>query len=169
MALLLGPAKEGHSKANALKTAPPSGRDQEVVLQFWEWKIESRIRIKVEASLHCLSKLVFSGLRTGSGGPPSCWEFQFFRRAQRYCYFLQRNQDPVPRLQYCLLTACPWSLHPLLFLISYYLNLALWNSGKNMEPEAYSLKRRNGGHRKACVPRDPTGPCLVTLLEFFKP
>ena len=29
------------------------------------------IRIRVEASLHCLSKLVFSGPRTGPGGLPS--------------------------------------------------------------------------------------------------
>ena len=34
---------------------------------------------------------------------------------------------------------------------------ALWNSGKVMEAEAYSLKKRHGGHRKACVPGSPTG------------
>ena len=32
-----------------------------------------------------------------------------------------------------------------------------------MEAEAYSLKTRNGEHRKACVPRSPTGPCLVIV------
>jgi len=27
----------------------------------------------------------------------------------------------------------------------------LWNSGKTMEAEIYSLKTRNGGHRKPCT------------------
>ena len=38
---------------------------------------------------------------------------------------------------------------------------ALWNSGKVMEAEAYSLKTKSGGHRKSCVPRSPT----VTRLQ----
>ena len=37
------------------------------------------------------------------------------RRAQRYCYVhpLKGNQNPVPRLHYCFLTAATFSLHPL--------------------------------------------------------
>ena len=35
---------------------------------------------------------------------------------------------------------------------------ALWNSGTVMEAEPYFLKIRNGGHRKACVSRNPIGP-----------
>ena len=31
-----------------------------------------------------------------------------------------------------------------------------------MAPKAHSLKTRNGGHRKASMPRSPTGPCSVT-------
>ena len=31
-----------------------------------------------------------------------------------------------------------------------------------METEVYFLQTRNGGHRKASVPRSPTGSCLVS-------
>ena len=31
-----------------------------------------------------------------------------------------------------------------------------------MEAEAHSPKTRNGVHRKACVPKSPTGPCSVS-------
>ena len=41
--------------------------------------------------------------------------------------------------------------------------LALWNSGTVMEAEAYSLKARNGGHRKACVSRSPTGSGSISF------
>ena len=63
----------------------------------------------VEVTFHCLSKLVFSGPRTGSDGPPlrneecfikqltssTCWGLLFCRKAQRYCYvyFWRRNPD----------------------------------------------------------------------------
>ena len=33
-----------------------------------------------------------------------------------------------------------------------------------MEAEVYSLKTRNGGHRKPCMPRSPKGSCLVLSL-----
>ena len=36
-----------------------------------------------------------------------------------------------------------------------------------MEAETYSLKIRNGGHRKAFVSRSPTGPCLVTTSRHL--
>ena len=32
---------------------------------------------------------------------------------------------------------------------------ALWSPGKVLEAEAYSLKTRNGGHRKACAQEPP--------------
>ena len=72
-----------------------------------------------------------------------------------YVYFLRRNQDPAPRLHYCLfpglcIPSLPW------------LATTLWNSGKVMESEAHSLKQEIRGHREACVPRSPTGPCWVT-------
>ena len=122
--------------------------------------------------MHCLSKLVFGGLRTGSGGPPSSWNEECFIKQffhllgvlilQRgsnilLCIFLKEEPGPTPRLYYCLLAAPPWSLHTLPSLISNF----LWNSRNVMEPEAYSLKARKGGHRKACVPSSLQEPsCL---------
>ena len=40
---------------------------------------------------------------------------------------------------------------------------ALWGSGKVMEAGACSLQTRNMGHRKASMPRSPTGSCLVSV------
>ena len=37
---------------------------------FGSRNIGPQIRIRVDASFHSSSELVFSGLRTGSGGPP---------------------------------------------------------------------------------------------------
>ena len=123
--------------------------------------------------MHCLSKLVFSGPRTGSAGPPPswnedassgsssfCWGFQFCRKNQSYCsvYSLRRSQDPALRLHYCVLMAPPWSLPPP-FPDE---QLPFGNSGKGMEAEAHSLKTSNGGRGKACVPGSPIGPCSVT-------
>ena len=39
---------------------------------------------------------------------------------------------------------------------------AYWNSGKVREAGVCSLQTRNGGHRKASVPRGPTVSCLVS-------
>ena len=86
------------------------------------------------------------------GGLSSC------RRAQRCCYVypLRSNQDPAPRLHYCLLTAPPLSLHPLPSLISNYLKLPFGTQGRSKRlNEAYFLQTRNRGHRKAFVPGDP--------------
>ena len=44
---------------------------------------------------------------------------------------------------------------------------ALRNSGKVTEAGVYSLQTRNGGHRKAFVPRSPTGSCLVSQECMF--
>ena len=78
------------------------------------------------------------------------------------------NQDPAPRLYYCCLTVPPLSLYPLPFLISNCLNLPL---GTQRRPwrlsEAHFLKTRNGGHRKAFVPRSPTEPGSVTISPSF--
>ena len=49
--------QRGPQQANVLKTVPPL----EGIRRWLEWNIESQRRIRVEASLHCLSKLVFSG------------------------------------------------------------------------------------------------------------
>ena len=53
---------------------------------------------------------------------------------------------------------------------------ALWNSGKVLEAEVYSLQARNGagrvgGHRKVFVPRSPKTSCWVSVspASFFPP
>ena len=91
--------------------------------------IGPQIRIRVEVRSHCFSKLVFSGPRTD---PSFSQNEECFIK---YCFhllgalvlqnskillsiFLEEGPGPAPRLHYCLLTATPWSLHPLLSLIS---------------------------------------------------
>ena len=77
---------------------------------------------------------------------------------------LSGNQVSAPRLCYCCLTVPPWSWHSLPSLISSYWNRPLGTQERPRRPnEAHFLKTRNGGHRKAFLPRSPTGPCLVTL------
>ena len=64
-------------------------------------------------------------------------------------YTLRGNEDPVPWLHCCFLAAPPLFLHPLPSLISNCLNLPFGTQGR--------------GHRKAFVPRSPTGSCLVSI------
>ena len=51
--------------------------------------------MRVEASLHCLSKLVFSGPRAGSGG------VLVLLKSSKILLrtFLKKEQDPAPRLR----------------------------------------------------------------------
>ena len=60
--------QRGPWQTNVLKTVEETGR--------WLYSLGSRkigplIRSSIEANLRCLSKLVFSVPKTGSGGPPS--------------------------------------------------------------------------------------------------
>ena len=57
--------------------------------------------------------------------------------------------EPASGLHHCFLAAPPLSLHHLSFLISKYLNLPFGTQGR--------------GHKKAFVPRSPTGSCLVSV------
>ena len=127
--------------------------------------------------MHCPSEVVFHGPRTVSGGPPSFWNEEcvikwffhllgvlFCRKAQSSCSVcsLRRNQD-LP--QGC--TIVSWLLLPGLCIPSLPRSAtALWNSGKVMEAEACSLKTRNGGHRKACVPRVASTQPLLTGAKW---
>ena len=88
------------------------------------------------------------------------------RESSRYChvYPLRGNQDPGPRLQYCLWTASPLSLCPLPSLISDCLNLPFGTQGRSWRLKPYSLQARNGGCRKASVPRSPTGFSSVSCV-----
>ena len=59
----------------------------------------------------------------------------------------------------------PCSLHPLPSLSSNCLNLSFGAQGRWWRLKFFFLKTRNGGYRKACVPRSPTGSCLVSPVE----
>ena len=89
-----------------------------------------------------------------------CWGFPFRGRTQRDCsvHSLRRNQDLVPRLRDCLLTAPPWSLQPLPALMSNLLTLLFGTQGGSWRLKPIPQKQEMGGHRKACVPRSPAGP-----------
>ena len=96
------------------------------------------------------------------------WEFQFCRRAQRYCYVypLRRNLHPAQRLHYCFLTVPLMSPPPLRSLISNCLNLPFGTQERSWRlHEAYFLQTRSGGHRTAFVPRSPTGSCSVSVVH----
>ena len=78
-------------------------------------------------------------------------------------YSLRRNQDPAASLHYYFLTTSPLPLNHLPALMSNCLHLSFGTQGRSWrQNEVYFLLTRNGGHRKAFVPRSPTGPCLVS-------
>ena len=96
-------------QADVLKTALPWKKFGNGFI-VWEQKIGAQTRIRVEAGLQSSSSLVFSGLWTGSGGPPSfwneecfitslvCWGFQLCRRTQRRCYIYSfRRNGTLPQ------------------------------------------------------------------------
>ena len=76
------------------------------------------------------------------------------------CIFLEVNQDPVPRLHYCFLTAPPLSLHPFPSLISSCLNLPFGTQGRSWRLKSISKKWGTQGS----MARSPTGSCLVLVL-----
>ena len=151
--------QRGPQQANVLKTVLPL----EGIRRWLEWNIESQRRIRVEASLHCLSKLVFSGPQDWF------WWSSFFpewrmlhqvvfhllgvlvlQKGSKYCHVYSLSRTRM-LLQVC--TNPPWSLYPLPSLIS---NCPL-ECREGPGGWGYALKTRNGGHRKACVPRSPPG------------
>ena len=67
------------------------------------------------------------------------------------CILLKEELDSVSRWPYFF-----WTAHPLPSWISNSLNLPFGIQVE--EAEAYSIKSRNGGHRKPCA----TGPCRVS-------
>ena len=114
VALLFCHAK-GPQKANALKTVPLwTGLGGGFIV----WGVENRaankdqgrgkFALSFKAGVQWPPGLVLvvllPGMRNASSSSSSiCCRFQFWRKAQRYCYVysLRRNQDPAPRLHYC--------------------------------------------------------------------
>ena len=73
------------------------------------------------------------------------------------CVSLEREPGSCLKDYYYFLTVPPWSLQPLPYLFSNYLNKFLGAQGSSWRVnEVHFLKARNGGHRKAFVPRSPT-------------
>ena len=97
------------------------------------------------------------------GGAP--WFLQKNSRVS-HVYSLRRNQDSVPRLYYCFLTAPPLFLHSLPSLMSNWLNLPFGTQGRSRRlDEAYfrqTRKRAGDRHRKDWYP----GGFHRTLLGF---
>ena len=83
-------------------------------------------------------------------------------------YHLRGNQDPAPGLYYCCLIVPPLSLHPFPSLTSNSLNLSLGTMARSWWlNEAHFLRIRNGGHKKAFVPRSHLGPCLDLRCPLY--
>ena len=129
------------------------------------------IRIRLEESLHCFSKL--GGPRIGSWDPSFRmknasstssihWGLQFCGNTQRCCYVysLRRNQDPAPRLHYCLWTLPPWPLQCLPSLIGNLLSMLFGTQGMSRRLKSIPLKakkKKNRGYRKALCSQEPHG------------
>ena len=75
---------------------------------------------------------------------------------------LEGNQDPAPRLHYCILAIAPLSLPPFPSQISNCLSLPFGTPGRlrRLESVPYKQEMRD---RKASVLRSPTGSYLVSV------
>ena len=97
---------------------------------------------------------------------PTWWGLQCLQNSSKVllCVSLEGEPGPCPKAALLfLLTAPPLSPGPLPSRISICLNL----QGRSWRlNEAYFLLSRNGGHRKAFVPRSPTGPCSVSVSSM---
>ena len=85
-----------------------------------------------------------------------------------YVYSLSRNQDPAPRLHYCLLTAAPWSLHPLPSVISNCLNLLFGTQERSWRLKFILKKQEMGDTEKLVCPGAPQGPpCSISNAHEY--
>ena len=80
---------------------------------------------------------------------------------------LEGNQDPGPRLHYCILTIAPLSLPPFPSQISNCLSLPFGTPGRwqRLESVPYKQEMRD---REASVLRSPTGSCLVSVGSLLQ-
>ena len=82
------------------------------------------------------------------------------------CIFLERNQDPAPRLHDGFLTVPPFFLNSLSSLTSSCLNLPLElreGQGGWMKPISY--KQETGDTERICTREGPTGSCSISFLD----
>ena len=109
-----------------------------------------KIRIRVDASFHSSSKLAFSGGSTSSGDPPLWFSFVGgFNSAEELkdvvMYIPGEETRTLSKAALWFLDCSSLVSAAPPFPDQQLLEPALWNSGKVMEAEAYSLKTRNGG------------------------
>ena len=101
-----------------------------MVFTVWGVEISLQIRIRVEARVHCFSKLVFSGPKAGPGGPPfwneECCLLLLGVLVLQKSWQMEEEPGSCPK---AVLTAPARSLHPLPSLISNCLNLPLGTQG----------------------------------------
>ena len=79
---------------------------------------------------------------------------------------LRQKHDPTPRLYYCFLAVPPLSLLPLSSLTSTCSNLPFGTQGQR-DTGWSPFPTRNGGHRKASMPRSPTESCWDLVWVYF--
>ena len=158
------PGKGGHSRLMPQSLCPLLGEIGRWFSSFRREKLEPQIRIRGEASLHCFQSwcsVVWWSFRN-----VDCF-ISIFRSLRSLllqksskiltCIFLEEGPASSPRLHSCLWRLLPGLCIPR-FPDQHLFEPALWDSGKVMEAEVYSLKTRNRRHRKACMPRSPRGP-----------
>ena len=124
-------------------------------------------------TVHCFSKLVFRwsqdsedpsfGMKSVSATSFFCGSFSSVIELKGIVMYIPwGGTRTLPRGFTILLTAPPWSLHPLPSLTSNCLNLLFGSQGMSRRLKPIPQTRK-GGHRKACVPRRPTGPHSVSV------
>ena len=142
-----------------------------MVLQFGERKTGPQIRIRVEASLHCFQSWC-PGVWWSSFRNKGCFINIFHLLGVLVLQpnskillstFLEEGPGPCPKAALLFLDCFSLTLHPLPSLITHSLNPPFGTQGRSI----YSLKIKNRGHRKACVPRSLTGPCSVSQGQLI--
>ena len=80
---------------------------------------------------------------------------------------LEGNQDPAPRLHYCILAIAPLSVPAFPSHISNCLSLPFGTPGRlrRLESAPYKQEMRD---REASVLRSPIGPCLVSVGSLLQ-
>lgn len=127
------------------------------------------MRTRVEASVHCFSKLMFRWSQhwfwCSFFWNEECYidifhllGFWLCGRTQRY---IRRNLDPARRLHSCLWTAPSRSLHPLPSLRSNCLNLPFGPQESSGRLNEACFLKKKWGTQTRLVPRRPQGPAQL--------
>lgn len=159
---LLFAGQRGPQQSTALKTGPALGRDWELVLEFGSDKSGLR-----EGWGRCrLSMFCKAGDPSGRKAAPLtslCWGVNAAEEPSCHWCSLRRSRDPAPKAALLTPEDSSPSPHPPP-QINNFLELG---KVREANPSPFS-KNKTWGHRNACVPRRPTGPCSVSLPKFYR-